>query len=481
MATKKRRGRQTPTVGFTLSDENTTSCGPDAVKIYNKCGRKAQEWQTLVLFHMLALNKEKKWLHTRFGYSVPRQNGKNEIVAIRELYGLRHGERILHTAHRTATSRAAWDRLIFILEGIGIREIKGDIKSGYTSGKSKGQEFIQLSEEFGGGKISFRTRTTTGGLGETFDLLVIDEAQEYQEDQESALKYTIVSSENPQIIFLGTPPTLYSSGTIFPNMRRKILCGAMKNAGWVEWSVEDETDPECVDAWYDTNPSLGYKLTERAIEDEIGEDKIDFNIQRLGLWLKYNQKSAISKHEWDELLLATVPDLKGPLCVGIKYAKDGGSCSLSVAGKTKDESIFVETIACRSMRDGTDWILSFLLQLNGNYAEVIVDGANGVELLQTGMKDVKLRAPIIPTTMEFIQANARFEQLIFSKKILHMDQKSVENIVTNCEKRAIGSSGGFGYKSIRVGVDVSILDSIILASWGCEKFSKVKKKQRISY
>lgn len=36
--------------------------------------------------------------------------------------------------------------------------------------------------------MEFRTRTSTDGLDEGFDLLVIDEAQEYTEDQESALK-----------------------------------------------------------------------------------------------------------------------------------------------------------------------------------------------------------------------------------------------------------------------------------------------------
>lgn len=223
---EKRRGRQTPTVGFTLP--YTASKGAEAIKLYNMTGRTAQEWQELLLEDMLAVNDDGLWVHTRFGYSVPRQNGKNEVVAIRELYGLTQGERILHTAHRTSTSRSAWERLIFLLESIGITEKSAANPDGYTSGKSKGQEFIFLSEADGGGRIQFRTRTTTGGLGETFDLLVIDEAQEYQDDQESALKYTIVSSDNPQTIFLGTPPTPYSSGTIFPKIRQKTLCGEMK-------------------------------------------------------------------------------------------------------------------------------------------------------------------------------------------------------------------------------------------------------------
>ena len=59
------------------------------------------------------------------------------------------------------------------------------------------------------------------------------------------------------------------------------------NSGWAEWSVEDQTDPQDREAWYETNPSLGTTLTERKTAGGIGTDKSDFNIQRPGLWLQY--------------------------------------------------------------------------------------------------------------------------------------------------------------------------------------------------
>ena len=51
-----------------------------------------------------------------------------------------------------------------------------------------------------------------------------------------------------------------------------MLAGEAVNSGWAEWSVENETDPRDKESWYETNPSLGYHLTERAILDEIGTD-----------------------------------------------------------------------------------------------------------------------------------------------------------------------------------------------------------------
>ena len=104
-----RKGRQTPTQSVVLPYSSTY--GAEAIDIYNSTGRTAQEWQELLLSDILAVNEEGLWVHTKFGYSVPRRNGKNEIVAIREMYGLKKGERILHTAHRTTTTHSAWERL----------------------------------------------------------------------------------------------------------------------------------------------------------------------------------------------------------------------------------------------------------------------------------------------------------------------------------------------------------------------------------
>ena len=100
---------QTPSAAVVLP--YTKTFGQDAIDLYNSTGRIAQQWQELLLYDILARNEEDLWVHTKFGYAVPRRNGKNEIAAIRELYGLQQGESILHTAHRTTTSRAAWERL----------------------------------------------------------------------------------------------------------------------------------------------------------------------------------------------------------------------------------------------------------------------------------------------------------------------------------------------------------------------------------
>lgn len=105
-----RRGRQTPTRSVVLPYDQTF--GQEAIDLYNSTGRTAQEWQEIQMYDILAVNEDGLWVHTKYGYAVPRQNGKNEIVAMREIYGMTHGEKILHTAHRTTTSESVSKRLV---------------------------------------------------------------------------------------------------------------------------------------------------------------------------------------------------------------------------------------------------------------------------------------------------------------------------------------------------------------------------------
>lgn len=473
---EKKLGRQTPTQSVVLP--YSESLGQQAIDLYNQSGRTAQEWQELQLEDIMAVNDDGLWVHMKYGYSIPRRNGKSEILIMLECWAITHGLRVLHTAHRTTTSHSTWEKAIERLTKAGFVE-----KDDFKTTKQFGLERIEWLKGDNQGIINFRTRSSKGGLGEGYDLLIIDEAQEYTADQETALKYVVTDSKNPQTIMCGTPPTTVSSGTVFLQYRRDTLQGKNSDAGWAEWSVPELTDAHNSDLWYECNPSLGSVLSERAIRSELGDDQVDDNIQRLGLWLSYNQKSAISRKEWQEYKLDGRPQLHDnpKLYIGIKYARATTNVSLAVAVKTKDNRIFVEAIDCRPTREGNDWIIAYLL--NPHISEIVIDGANGQTILEADMKNAGIKKkPILPKVIEIIEACSQFEKSLFADKtICHSGQASLEQIIANCEHRAIGSGGGFGYTSIMEGADVSLLEAVTLAHWACANAKEKKTKQKVSY
>lgn len=476
-----REGRQTPTTSVVLPYKE--SMGPAAIYLYEDSQRTAIDWQKRLITDILGMDENEKWVHQKFGYSVPRRNGKNEVIAMRELYSLVNGEKVCHTAHRVSTSHSAWERLVKILGDAGYTELgrrskkEKPPKYSFRTTKARGLETIELT---GGGVATFRTRTTNGGLGEGFDLLVIDEAQEYTVAQQSALVYTVSDSKNPQTIYCGTPPTTESAGTVFAEMRKSCVAGETVDTGWAEWAVDREPrDLLDVDLWYETNPSMGHHLDERKIRSEYDpSNPLDFTIQRLGFWYMYSLKSAILESEWRQSEVAKRPDLKPERYFAVKFAKDKvQNVCLSVASKTMDGKVFLEAIDCRPVRSGVEWLIPFFQ--NPNYRGVIYDGESGGEMLADLLKENKVRKGVKASLGNVIDANAKFENAVFNDGLRHIDQEPLRLAISNCQHRPIGSKGGFGYQVLEEQYEVGLIESAALAYWLCTE-AKETKKQTVS-
>ena len=153
--------------------------------------------------------------------------------------------------------------------------------------------------------------------------------------------------------------------------------------------------------------------------------------------------------------------------------------SVSVAFKINETDIFVEAIDCRPAREGTAWIIEYMR--NPRVAGIVIDGAGGQSILEADMKNAGITVkPILPKVSQVIEANALFEQRFFSGSIKHCAQPALEQAVSNCEHRAIGSSGGFGYSSILEGADISLLEAVTLSAWAAAN-AKERKKQKVYY
>ena len=147
-----RYGRQTPTSSVVLP--YTETLGEKAIELYKQTGREPQPWQEALVYDIRAINEEGLFVHTKFGYEVPRRNGKGEIITIVELQDLFDGRKCLHTAHRTTTSSSASLRLATMLKDMGYSEIQRvsrdtEYKKSYTYSKQFGLERIKLLDTGG--------------------------------------------------------------------------------------------------------------------------------------------------------------------------------------------------------------------------------------------------------------------------------------------------------------------------------------------
>jgi hypothetical protein len=174
-----------------------------------------------------------------------------------------------------------------------------------------------------------------------------------------------------------------------------------------------------------------------------------------------------------------LPKLKGQLFVGVKFGVDGLNACLAVAVRTEDEKIFCEVVGCRPIRDGVHWITAFIE--HADVRKVVADGKNGLDVLLDDMKEAGLKKPEVVSVAQVIKANSVFDMAMEQGTFQHMQQTSVTQAISNCERRKIGANGGLGYKSMLDSVDIALLDSMILAHWICSETKAEKKKQHIDY
>ena len=182
-AVPEKLGRQTPTAAVVLP--YTTTHGQEAIDLYNTTGRTAQQWQQLLLYDILAENEDGLWYIPNSATASPAATARMRSPPC--------GSCTVSSGARTSCTQPT-ARPPVMPRGSAVQPA-GQGQDRIQIIRASGRESIRLKS--GEGRIEFRTRSSKGGLGEGFDLLIIDEAQEYTDDQESALKYVVTDSRDP--------------------------------------------------------------------------------------------------------------------------------------------------------------------------------------------------------------------------------------------------------------------------------------------
>lgn len=443
-------------------------------------------WQRFVLNDWLMMHGG-KWSSLTCGLSLSRQNGKNALMEIRELYGMvALGERFLHSAHQVKTAQAHFRRLKYFFGDRAddpyarFPELNALVQ---TVRSVNGQEAIFLKN---GGSVELIARSKSSGRGFTVDVLVMDEAQELSEDALEALMPTTAAapSGNPQWIFAGTPPGPSADGAVFGRVRSDALSGKSARLSYHEWSVDGRNvDLDDRVHWRMTNPALDSgRLQESVIEGERARFSDEgFARERLGRWDEAGAGSRVfGKAQW-AALVADVPS-DAVVSYGVKFTSDGSGVALAAAYK-HEGGVFVAPVKQANLGEGTQWLVDELVARADNAAQIVIDGKSGTGYLANALRDAGVRNKrlvLLPTPDQYTAAHQMFEQAVIDGSLSHGGSAVFDEQVLSVQRRKIGSSGGFGW-SAPVGETVVSVDAVTLAFWGA-RVSKRKpgKSLRVS-
>lgn len=406
-----------------------------------------------------------RWAAPTCAGSVPRQNGKTlGLVVPRAVYGMvMLGEEVIYTSHLQKTSTETFESIASFFDQPALRKYVKDIKT------ALGRESVVLAN---GARVKFLARTRNGGRGQHGDLLVFDEALELDADSQASFLPAISASRNPQTVYVSTPPTAKSDGSVFRSIRQRALDGETDRTAWFEWSVDEIGDVTDRGRWFAANPSMGLLIAEETVAGECEQMDADtFARERLGWWSPTVKvvEPALDALEWGACKSDDVPD-DGVTVYAVKFSPDGAVGTLAKCIKPSEGRPFCYVVDSRSMNGGLAWFVDGLAKRHGKAAQIVVDGQANAQALTDRLLGAGVPGKVIvrPKTGDIIAACSTLANAVHEGTVSHWGQPALDEAATCCPKRKIGSNGGWGFASTDT-ADSTLVESVALAYWGAMK------------
>jgi len=449
----------------------------------------ADPWQAEVVRAWLRTD-DAGWVASTWGLSVPRQNGKNGALEIVELYLMvALNMKILHTSHLLSSARKAFKRLMHFF-GTRVNdphakfpELNALVKE---IRKTNGQEAIELHK---GGLIELGARTGGAGRGSSFDVLVVDEGQEYEEDEQEALEPTTSAapSGDPITIYMGTPPKdLSERGEPFVRVRNAAVTGADKRSAWVEHSPSGDVD-KMSDAelrvftadrknWAEANPALGGRIKLRTVETEHHKfSPRSFARERLNMWPTPSVAGKLAFTKWDDRAIDD-PDPEWPVAAyGVDMNPERTKVSIGVSTFAEGEDIHLELAADAPFDErGTTALVEWLWERCKRRVPVVIDAYSPArDPLEARLKAKKMKVFIL-SGQEYTQACAGLHEAVEKHPaVTHFGQEHLDNSAKNTTQDPIKNRpGSFKWNRTSLDVDLAPTVAVTCAHFGATKFAR---------
>jgi phage terminase large subunit-like protein len=220
-------------------------------------------WQQHVADVGLELNPDGSLAYREVIVSVPRQNGKTQLVLTAMcarclLWG--REQRVAYTAQTGKAARSKFkDDHKPLIERSDLKHL---VRRFYMS---DGNTSLVWEN---GSRISVLDNSPEAGHGMTLDLAIIDEAFEAKDNlREQALLPTMATRQSPQVWNVSTAGTADSSYLLRKTEigRAAVAAGDTEGVAYFEWSIPDDADIDDPGVWADRMPAYGVTIHDEFI------------------------------------------------------------------------------------------------------------------------------------------------------------------------------------------------------------------------
>jgi phage terminase large subunit-like protein len=224
-------------------------------------------WQEYVLKDMLTVDTKGKWIRKTNLLLIARQNGKTHLARMLILAHLIKWEtNVLIMSSNRSMALDTFRQVTDILENND--HLKGFVKQ---IRYANGTESIEM---LNGTRLDVVAATRDGSRGRSVNgLLFIDEVREITEEGFRAATPVTRAHPNSHTLLCSNAGDAFS--TVLNDLRERAISYPPKSFGFYEYSAPQYCKIDDHNAWAMANPSLGYTITEDAIEEAIATSPIE--------------------------------------------------------------------------------------------------------------------------------------------------------------------------------------------------------------
>ena len=224
-------------------------------------------WQEHVLKDMLTVDTKGKWIRKTNLLLIARQNGKTHLARMLILAHLIKWEtNVLIMSSNRSMALDTFRQVTDILENND--HLKGFVKQ---IRYANGTESIEM---LNGTRLDVVAATRDGSRGRSVNgLLFIDEVREITEEGFRAATPVTRAHPNSHTLLCSNAGDAFS--TVLNDLRERAISYPPKSFGFYEYSAPQYCKIDDRSAWAMANPSLGYTITEEAIEEAIATSPIE--------------------------------------------------------------------------------------------------------------------------------------------------------------------------------------------------------------
>lgn len=425
------------------------------------------DWQRDMLRYGLA-RQGKKWASYENSVVMPRQNGKNELLAVLELasVALLGKMLVIHSAHKFATAQKHYQHLEDMIRRLPdlAKLMPDNFERGFI--RATGKETIKFKN---GARIEFKARSRGSARGFSADLIVLDEAFDLSPVAVGAMFYTLRARPDPQVWFASS--AAHFDSTVLHTHRKRHDSGDSARFFYAEWANEPHSDLSDPETWLLANPSLelmtaeGRPLIElETVVNEWDSAKHDPELVREfarevcgipeGL---EGDTGKIRVAAWDALQDAA-SEIAGVPVFALDVSPERSWSSIAAAGRRGDGLGHVEVF---ERRQGTGWVTDFVVDVwEAQKQPFRIDPASpagamipelrsrGVEIVEMSVRDVA-------------QGCGAIFDAVTNETLRHRVDSVLRSAVIGAKDRPVGDA--WLWSRVSSTVDISPLVAVTLA------------------